>query len=72
MRGGPTSGSAAARKKTFYDALDTVSTGVAIEAMKLFDAWWANIRFSTYITSISEHDDREDLHGRLSMDFGPM
>jgi hypothetical protein len=56
-----------ARKKAFCDALDAVSSGVAIEALKLFDSWWANIRFSTYITSISEHDDLEDLHGRLSM-----
>ena len=35
--------------------------------MSPFDRWWSNIRFNTYITSISEHDDMEDSHGRLSM-----
>ena len=34
---------------------------------RLFDQWWTNISLGTYITSISEHDDKEDLHGRLSM-----
>lgn len=35
--------------------------------MGLFDQWWSNIRSGTYIASISEHDDKENLHGRLSM-----
>jgi hypothetical protein len=56
-----------ARKRQFYDALNAVSPNIAEEAFGLFDQWWNNIRFSTYITSISEHDDKEDLHGRLSM-----
>lgn len=37
------------------------------EALNLFDAWWAEIRLNTYIASISEHDGKEDQHGRLSM-----
>jgi hypothetical protein len=55
------------RKVQFYGALDAVSPNVAAEAVTLFNQWWNNIRFSTYITSISEHDDKEDTHGRLSM-----
>ena len=55
------------RNKEFYAALDAVSPNIAAEAIYLFNQWWNNIRFNTYITSISEHDDREDLHGRLSM-----
>lgn len=57
----------AARKKQFYDALNAVWEKTAEEAVGLFDQWWTNIRFGTYIASISEHDDKEDLHGRLSM-----
>src|SRR5260370_5625734 len=55
------------RKKQFCDELDATWPNVAKEAINLFNQWWANIRFSTYIVSISEHDDEEDLHGRLSM-----
>jgi hypothetical protein len=51
----------------FFAALDACVPGVAAESFKLFDQWWNDIRFSTYITSISEHDDSEDFHGRLSM-----
>jgi hypothetical protein len=35
--------------------------------LPIINQWWNDIRFSTYITSISEHDDSEDFHGRLSM-----
>ena len=55
------------RKRQFCEALDAVSPNIAAEAIGLLNQWWSNIRFSTYITSISEHDDQEDLHGRLSM-----
>jgi hypothetical protein len=53
--------------KRFFAALDACVPGAAQESFKLFDDWWNDIRFSTYITSISEHYDSEDLHGRLSM-----
>jgi hypothetical protein len=56
-----------AKKKQLYDALNAVSGNTAEEAVGLFDQWWTNIRLGTYIASISEHDDKEDLHGRLSM-----
>jgi hypothetical protein len=53
--------------KRFFDVLHACVPGAAQESFKLFDDWWNDIRFSTYITSISEHDDSEDSHGRLSM-----
>jgi len=51
----------------FKEALDTCMPGAAGEAIDRFNHWWADIRLNTYITSISEHDGQEDLHGRLSM-----
>jgi hypothetical protein len=55
----------------FSAALDACAPGVAQEAIKLFDQWWAHpvvgTRFNTYITSISLHAAHEDRHGRLSM-----
>jgi hypothetical protein len=56
-----------AKVGSFIEALDGCCSGVAQDAINLFDQWWNNIQFSTYIASISEHDDKEDLHGRLSM-----
>ena len=57
-----------AKRDPFYRALDEVSSsGTTQEAVNRFDQWWNNIRFSTYIASISEHHRKEDLHGRLSM-----
>lgn len=41
--------------------------GAAQEAINLFNSWLPDIRLNTYIASLSEHDDSEDLHGRLSM-----
>lgn len=41
--------------------------GAAREAINEFDDWWRQIHGTTYIASISEHDDTEDKHGRLSM-----
>jgi hypothetical protein len=51
----------------FYKALDACSPNLAQESIALFDEWWNDIRFNTYICSISEHEDSEDGHGRLSM-----
>ena len=55
------------KTKIFTDALDKCAAGAATEAITLFNQWLGNIKYNTYITSISEHDDTEDLHGRLSM-----
>lgn len=56
-----------AKHKAFTEALDTCAQGVALEAIKMFNDSWNDIRFNTYISSISEHQEQEDLHGRLSM-----
>lgn len=56
-----------AKRATFCAALDVCVPGAAMEAINLFDNCWNNIRFNTYISSISEHDSKEDNHGRLSM-----
>jgi len=54
-------------KQAFDDALNGCCGGLAEEAFRLFNRWWQTTQLQTYITSISEHDDREDVHGRLSM-----
>jgi hypothetical protein len=54
-------------KSAFTDALDSCVPGAAGEAIALFNQWWSNLQLSTYVASISEHDAKEDLHGRLSM-----
>jgi hypothetical protein len=56
------------KREAFIKALDACYPGVAQEALNLFDQWWQHeIQFNTYIFSISEHDNKEDQHGRLSM-----
>jgi len=37
------------------------------QALKLFDANWLNFKSSIYISSLSEHEKKEDELGRLSM-----
>lgn len=53
--------------KEFGAAVDKYAPGVAAEAFELFDSWWTDTQINTYITSISEHDEKENEHGRLSM-----
>jgi hypothetical protein len=56
------------KRSTFCKALNGCYADVGEEALQLFDQWWRNnIQFEIYVTSISEHDDSEDVHGRLSM-----
>jgi hypothetical protein len=57
----------AAKRKAFTAAFDACAPGAAVEAVNLFVAAWKDIRFNTYLAAISEHDDDEDAHGRLSM-----
>jgi len=59
--------SEASKREAFMAALDLCHQGAAMQALTLFDQWWAHIRFNTYVSSISEHEDAEDFHGRLSM-----
>lgn len=54
-------------KEKFLRALEECAPGVAMEAVRLFDQWFPDIQFNTYITAVSAHVDEEDLHGRLSM-----
>lgn len=51
----------------FRAALDGCFPGVAAELLKDFNGWLDSIRRETYLTCLSEHDDDEDQHGRLSM-----
>ena len=55
------------KKGAFKAALDVCAPGVTDEAITLFDQWWQTIRAHTYIACLSEHLNKEDLHGRLSM-----
>jgi hypothetical protein len=55
------------KRAEFFAALDEISPKAAEEAISIFDQWWTTTQFSTYISSISEHDASEDAHGRLSM-----
>jgi hypothetical protein len=55
------------KRNLFYKSFQKCAPGVGEEAIRLFDQLLTSIRFSTFIMSISEHDDHEDQHGRLSM-----
>src|SRR5690348_11175020 len=55
------------KRDAFTQALEAFSPGAAQQAIQLFNTWWNDVRFNTYIVSLSEHDDAEDTHGRLSM-----
>jgi hypothetical protein len=57
----------AQKRSAFVQSLEQCAPGVADEAMNLFDQWSLDIGANTYIASVSEHDDHEDNHGRLSM-----
>lgn len=56
-----------AKKTQFITALDECSPNVGTDAIALFNQWWADIQANTYVASVSEHNSKEDLHGRLSM-----
>ena len=51
----------------FYKACDACHQGVAEQAIKRFDEYIDAIRYNTYLSCFSEHDDEEDTIGRLSM-----
>ena len=57
------------KANSFKSVVNEVSQGAADEAIASFDEWWKSgvIQFNTFIASVSEHDVREDFHGRLSM-----
>lgn len=57
----------AAKRKAFVDAFDACIPGVADDGFAAFNNWWQDLRLNTYIACLSEHQDSEDSHGRLSM-----
>jgi DUF2971 family protein len=56
-----------ANTESFLTALDACYPGIAQQALDIFKASGSTFYLSTYITSVSEHDKKEDRHGRLSM-----
>jgi hypothetical protein len=56
-----------AKRKTFVDAFDSCVPGAAADAFTAFSNWWQDLRLNTYIACVSEHQESEDVHGRLSM-----
>lgn len=53
--------------KRFRSILDSCAPKVAGNVDALFQAYLPEIKANTFITCLSEHDETEDLHGRLSM-----
>ncbi|WP_444904998.1 DUF2971 domain-containing protein [Microbulbifer sp. CnH-101-E] len=51
----------------FKDVLNQVGDNTWEKVAKEFDDWWRNLRFDTYLASISVHMADESQHGRLSM-----
>jgi hypothetical protein len=54
-------------REAFFSALNGCIGGLAEETIAQFDQSLQSAQLQTYIASIAEHDDREDVHGRLSM-----
>jgi hypothetical protein len=54
-------------REAFFKAVNACAAGAAEEAIQIFNQWWNATQFQTYVACMSEHDGREDLHGRLSM-----
>jgi hypothetical protein len=57
----------AAKRKAFVDAFVACAPGAADDAFAAFNNWWQDLRLNTYIACVPEHQDSEDVHGRLSM-----
>ncbi len=51
----------------FRALFETLHPGITGQFEEIFNNWQPLFRFETYLTSLSEHDDREDELGRLSM-----
>ena len=58
-------------RKSLEEVLDPIFPGAVGEALTLFEQWWQHIPLkiplNTYVTSVSEHSNEENAHGRLSM-----
>jgi hypothetical protein len=55
------------KREAFFAAFDACAPGVAAEAFAVFNNWWEYLRLNTYIACVSEHQDSENVNGRLSM-----
>lgn len=53
--------------KALQEMLERIRSGLRNELAELFDGHAENLRYDTYLTSLSEHSDHEDNLGRLSM-----
>jgi Protein of unknown function (DUF2971) len=51
----------------FQSNLNSMFDGITADIEKLFDSWTPHFHSNTYLACLSEHDDREDTFGRLSM-----
>jgi hypothetical protein len=55
------------QRERFQSVFDGMFPGFSKKFEELYNGWLPHFRTDTYITCISEHDDREDTLGRLSM-----
>ncbi len=53
--------------KEFNALLDAVFPGFSDRLKNLFNGWLNDLKFNTYLLCVSEHEDNEDINGRLSM-----
>lgn len=53
--------------KRFRAALDAAFPGITKEITGNFDPWVHEYLLNTFVACVSEHDDAEDVNGRLSM-----
>jgi hypothetical protein len=51
----------------FQAAINSIADGISTDIEKLFNGWWPHLERDTYFTCVSEHNDSEDITGRLSM-----
>ena len=51
----------------FQAALNGIFQGITADIEKLFNGWTPHFQVNTYLTCVSEHENKEDTFGRLSM-----
>jgi hypothetical protein len=57
----------ASTRAAFFNAVNECGANLAEDAIKVFDQWLPHNRSNLYVTCLSEHENDEDTHGRLSM-----
>ncbi|MFC7049014.1 DUF2971 domain-containing protein [Emcibacter nanhaiensis] len=53
--------------KPMWSVLNRIQKGLGETIHMVFNSWVPDLQTNTWLTCISEHDDREDTKGRLSM-----